>query len=105
MKGGIEVERTSKDRTDFPFDCGHLDTLLKSASDPEVSLGAFAVGVMLGPGVRMHRLPALYAKKRRWKLPDQADPVAWQEDRGAGSLEAEMLLVGGMVRRMQEDHG
>ena len=31
----------------------------------------------------MPRLPALYAKKRRWRLPAQVDPVAWQEDRAA----------------------
>ena len=46
-------------------------------------MGTFAVGVRLGPGVHMPRLPALYAKKRRWRLPAQADPVAWQQERAA----------------------
>ena len=46
-------------------------------------MGTFAVGVRLGPGVRMPRLPALYAKKRRWRFLVQADPVAWQEEQAA----------------------
>ena len=74
------VERTSKDRPDLLIEYRYLDALSKPAGDPEVSLGAFAVGVRLGPRVRMPRLPALYAKKRRWRLPD---PVAWLEEQAA----------------------
>ena len=48
-----------------------------------MSLGEFAMGVRLGPGVRMPRLPALYAKKWKWRLSDQADPLAWQEEQAA----------------------
>ena len=79
----IKISRTSEDRTDIPIENRHLDAMLRSAGDPEVSLGSFAIGVRLDPGIRMPRLPALYVKKRRWRLPDQADPVAWQEERTA----------------------
>ena len=82
VRGGFEVERTGKDRPDHSIDYRYLDAL-KSAGGPEVSLGAFAVGVRLAPGVRMPRLPALYAKKRKWWLRDQADPLAWQEEQAA----------------------
>ena len=102
VRGEIEVERTRKDRTDLPIDYRYLGALSKSAGDPEVSLGAFAVGVRLGPGVRTPRLPALHAKKRRWEAPGSGRPgrMAGGASSGARSLEAELLLVGGMVRRM-----
>ena len=73
-RGGISVSRTSADRADVPIDYRYLDTQRCRSG---------AKGVTLGPGVRMPRLPALYAKKRRWRLPDQADPVKWQEERAA----------------------
>ena len=37
----------------------------------------------MGPGARLPRLPALCAAKRRWRLPEQEDPLVHQEDRSA----------------------
>ena len=59
------------DRVDLPIDFRFLQQLLLAAEDPEVGLGDFSQGVRVGPGVRLPRLPALYAKKRRWRLPEQ----------------------------------
>ena len=81
-RAGIKVERMSGDRSDLPIDCRYVDALLRAAEDPEVNLGSFAGGVRIGPVVRMPRLPALFTKKR-WRLPDQADPMAYQEERAA----------------------
>ena len=62
---------SASDRSDVPIDFRLLQLLLKTAEDPEEGLRDFALGVRVGPGVRLPRLPALYAKKRRWKLPEQ----------------------------------
>ena len=59
------------DRVDLPIDFRFLQLLLQAAEDPEVGLGDFSQGVRVGPGVRLPRLPALYSKKRRWRLPEQ----------------------------------
>ena len=59
------------DRVDLPIDFRFLQQLLLAAEDPEIGLGDFSRGVRVGPGVRLPRLPALYAKKRRWRLPEQ----------------------------------
>ena len=72
---------TANDRTDVPIDFRFLQLLLKTAEDPEVGIGDFALGVRVGPSVRLPRLPALYSKKRRWKLPEQN---AEDEERDAG---------------------
>ena len=57
-----------------------MELLLTAAHDPEVSVGSFAAGVRVGPGVRLPRLPALYKAKKRWSLPEQSDPVAHLEE-------------------------
>ena len=82
-RAGIKVERMSGDRSDLLIDYWYVDALLRAAEDLEVNLGSFAGGVRVGPGVRMPRLPAPYTKKKRWRLPDQADPMAYQEERAA----------------------
>ena len=33
----------------------------------------------MGPGVRMPRLKALYKQKKRWRIPEQADPLDYLE--------------------------
>ena len=55
--------------------------MLRAAEDPEVHLGSFAEGVRVGPGARLPRLPALYARKKKWRLPEQADPLDYQEEK------------------------
>ena len=78
---GLELRRKDADRTDLPIDYRYLDLLLRAAGDPEVHLGSFAEGVRVGPGARLPRLPALYARKKKWRLPEQADPLDYQEEK------------------------
>ena len=77
---GIGLFREEGDRKDLPIDFRFLDLLLRAAEDPEVGLGKFAMGVRVGPGVRMPRLPALYRPKRKWRLASQADPLEYLEE-------------------------
>ena len=81
---GIDLERSSGDRDDVPIDFRFLDFLLRAAEDPEVGIGNFAKGVRVGPGVRMPRLPALYKRKKKWRLASQADLRNYLEDEEAG---------------------
>ena len=76
---GIHLERKLGDREDLPIDKRNLDLLLRTAGDPEVGLGEYAQGVRVGPGVRMPRLPALYRQKKRWRIPEQSDPLDYLE--------------------------
>ena len=76
---GIQLERKTGDREDVPIDYRYLDLLLRAAGDPE-----YAQGIRLGPGVRMPRLPALYKQKKRWRIPEQADPLVYLECPQAG---------------------
>ena len=46
-----------------------------------MGLSLFASGVRVGPGARLPRLPALYPRKKRWRLPRQSDPLDYQEGR------------------------
>ena len=78
---GLELGRKGADRTDLPIDYRYLDMLLSAAGDPEVHLGSFAEGVRVGPGARLPRLPALYPWKKKWRLPEQADPLDYQEEK------------------------
>ena len=69
----IEFERVEGDRTDVPIDFRLLGGLLKAAEDPEVSIASFSKEVRVGPGSRMPRCPRLYAKKRKWRIPEQRE--------------------------------
>ena len=55
----------------MPIDFRLIDLLLRASKDPEVALATIAEGVRVGPGARLPRLPALYPKKRKWRLPEQ----------------------------------
>ena len=76
---GIHVRREHGGSDDFLVDCWFLDLLISAAKDPEISFEDFK-GVRVCPGVRLLGQAALYPKKKRWKLPQQGDPM--------GSLEA-----------------
>ncbi len=55
-----------------------LQSVLKDAGDPDWrGMDQFATGIRLGVGRRMPRTPAVYARKRRWRIPEQADPEGW----------------------------
>ena len=72
---GLHMKSSSRDSPDVFLDCRFLELLLSAARDRDVALGSFAEGVWLGPGVRLPRLPALCKAKKKWSLPEQADPL------------------------------
>ena len=82
--GGYELSRTAEDRTDTPIDFRFLQLLLDASEDPDVALGSFFLRRSRWAGARLPRLPALYAPKRRWRLPQQADPLDYAEDKAQG---------------------
>ena len=73
-KWGYFMKSSPQDRTDLPIDYLFQELLLDASGDPEVGLGSFAREVRVGPGSRLPRLLALYAKKKRWQLPEQRYP-------------------------------
>ena len=76
---GIHLQRTAEDRSELPVDYRFLHLLLSASDDPEVGLGEFSRGVRIGPGARLPRLLAIYAAKKRWRLPGQEDPTDYLE--------------------------
>ena len=70
---GYDLRREAADRIDTPIDFRFLQLLLTVAGDPEVHLGDFSMGVRVGPGARLPRLPALSPAKKRWRLTEQGD--------------------------------
>ena len=58
-RGSWLVFGHSDDRDDVLIDCRYLDLLFRVVEDPEVEMG-----VRVGPGARMPRLPALYHMKK-----------------------------------------
>jgi hypothetical protein len=56
-----------------------LQAILRAVGDPDpAGMEHFARGIRIGVGVRLPRTPAVYARKTRWRLPEQAsaDPDA-----------------------------
>ena len=76
---GLELRTSERDRQDVLLDYRFIELLLVAARDPEVAIGSFAEGVRVGPGVRLPRLPALYKAKKKWRLPEQSDPLLHME--------------------------
>ena len=67
---GLELGRKDADRTELTINYRYLDLLLRAAE-----------GVRVGPRARLPRLPAQYARKKKWRLPEQADPLDYQEEK------------------------
>ena len=106
---GYYMKSSPRDRTDIPIDFRFLELLLEASGDPEVGLGIFARGVRVGPGVRLPRLPALYAKKKRWQLPEQRFPedpdvANYDEDSVWRSNYSSLEPLSDKVREVLEDH-
>ena len=76
---GYDLRREAADRINTPIDFRFLQLLLTVAGDPEVHLGDLSLGVRVGPGARLPRLPALYPAKKRWRLSEQGDPRNYLE--------------------------
>ena len=102
---GNGPRRAGADTEDVPIDFRLLQSLLEAVGDPEVSVGDFAAGVRVGPGVMLPRFPPLYRRKRKWRLPEQAGPrdyldehkvaaSAWQQNyKSLEPLEDKVLAV------------
>ena len=76
-----EQPRKKKSDRPSPLEFRLLGAFLKQASDPEKGLADFSEGVRVGVGCMLPRVPAVYPRKRKWRLKEQEDPVAhlWQE--------------------------
>ena len=73
-----ERPRKHPEENRSPLEFRLLDAFLKQTGDPERDLSSFAQGVRVGVGVNMPRVPAIYSRKRRWKLREQEDPEAYK---------------------------
>ena len=71
---GCKLRRETADITDTPIDFRFLQLLLTAEGDPKFHLGDFSLGVRVGQGARLPRLPALYPAKKRWRLSEQRGP-------------------------------
>jgi hypothetical protein len=55
-----------------------LQSILRDAADPDWrGMDRFAAGIRLGVGRRMPRTPAVYARKTRWRIEEQAEADDW----------------------------
>ena len=80
---GLKLVRHPSDRPESSTDYRYLPLLLEAADDPDRHIGDFARRVRMGPGARLPRPPALYAKKTSWRLPEQYNALDYQEERAA----------------------
>ena len=105
---GYYMKSSPRDRTDIPIDFRFLELLLEASGDPEVGLGMFARGVRVGPGVRLPRLPALYAKKKRWLLSRGFRKIqTWRTTtkiRSGAANYSSLEPLSDKVREVLEDH-
>ncbi len=85
-----------------------LQAILRDSGDPDwEGMSQFATGIRLGVGVRMPRTPAVYARKRRWRIPQQSDPEAWKEPTISGAWRDNYRSAKNQraeVRRQLEEH-
>ena len=74
---GEELRRKKCDRPS-PLKFRLLDAFLRHTRDPENGLADFAIGVRVGVGFKLPRVPAVYPRKRK---KEQGNPEAhlWQE--------------------------
>ena len=85
-----------------------IQALQRAVGDPDVgAMEHFARGIRLGVGVRMPRTPAVYARKVRWRLPEQA--TADYESAAEGTVDwrdyyRSAKLCADAVEKQLEDH-
>ena len=60
---------------------GSSQLLFDAAEDPDICFGSFACGLRVAPRARLPILPAVFAPKQRWRLPQRADPLDYAEDK------------------------
>ena len=78
--GTLSVNRRTRQDRAQPVRIRWLQAVLKEAGDPDwKGMKWFAKGIRVGVGVRLPRTPAVFARKRKWRLPEQMDRNAWRE--------------------------
>ena len=56
-----------------------LQAILREAGDPDANgMDHFGRGIRVGVGCRLPRTPAVFERKRRWRLDGQSDRSAWE---------------------------
>ncbi len=85
-----------------------LQSILRDAGDPDwKGMTQFAAGIRLGVGRRMPRTPAVYKRKRRWRIPEQADAEGWDGQSVSGVWRDNYRSAKGQraeVKRQLEEH-
>ena len=73
-------EEARKRITDLPspLEFRLLSAFLSQTRDPERIVPEFADGLRVGVGCKLPRVPAVYPRKRKWKLREQEDPETHQ---------------------------
>ena len=81
-KGGARPRQGDRDQ---PVRVRLIQAIPRLTGDPDLaSMDAFAVGVRLGVGVKLPRTLVVFARKKKWKYPEQA----LADDRDATNIEA-----------------
>ena len=82
FQGTKEQPRKRGSDEESPLELRLLGAFQKSAEDQEKDVSSFAEGVRFGVGVKLPRVPAVYTRKRKWRLKKQEDPEAclWYDD-------------------------
>ncbi len=74
-----ESARARPGDRDCPVRLRLLECLLRDADDADVAIvSKVAAGVPIGVGIRLPRTPAVYHRRRHWRLAAQEDPQAWR---------------------------
>ncbi len=85
-----------------------LQAILRDAADPDWrGMSRFATGVRLGVGVKMPRTPAVYARKRKWRIPEQASADDWEPQTTIGAWRDNYRTAKaqrGEVKRQLDEH-
>ena len=83
-KQGEEPRKKASEQSS-PLEFRLLGAFLKHTGDPERDFPNFASGVRVGVGVRMPRVPAVYPRKRQWRLREQENLDAQLAKWGQGA--------------------
>ena len=71
--------RARSDDLEQPIKVRLLQALLHEAGDPDHrGMQYFCSGVRVGVGCKLPRTPAVFSRKRRWRLEGQSDRNAWE---------------------------
>ena len=94
---------------DQPLRVRLIQALQRAVGDPDPqAMDHFARGIRLGVGVRMPRTPAVYARKTRWRLPEQASADCDRPTEGASvwrdNYRSAKLCAEAVAKQLDEHH-